>query len=48
MAGRCDANVKVILPKEPLSRNGVVEDVQSGDYVAVKVLLFQYRDGRIA
>jgi len=37
MAGRCDANVKVIFPRESLPRNGVIEDVQSGDYVAVKI-----------
>ena len=46
MAGRCDANVKVIFPRESLPRNGVIEDVQSGDYVAVKVpsrdVIFEY------
>ena len=38
MAGRCDANIKVIFPKQRLSRNGVPEDIQSGDYIAVKVI----------
>lgn len=37
MVGRCDANVKVIFPKEALSRNDTPEQVQSGDYIAVKI-----------
>jgi len=40
LAGRCDGNVKAVFPKEDFVRNGVIETVQPGDYVAIKVSLF--------
>lgn len=44
LAGRCDKNIKVIFPKEPLARGDIIEQVKPGDYVAVKVgyILLRY------
>lgn len=40
LAGRCDRNIKVIFPKESVSRDGVIEEMKAGDYVTVKVSSF--------